>query len=99
MKEKQTDNYVVLAGGMLLLFGFAVLFYELFLWSQHGAWHSLPLSLGLKVIGIDELSTGHTDSQKVVDWLTSSPLCLWFIIPGAAIMIFGQMIRAVKVSR
>jgi len=99
MKEKQTDNYVAFAGGMLLFFGFGVLFYEVFHWTRAGSWHSLPLSLGLKFIGIDDIRTGHADSQKIVDWLINSPLCLWFIFSGMIIMIFGQMIRAVKVSR
>ena len=99
MKEKPTDDYVVVAGSMLLFFGCGTLFYQLYIWLKTGAWGSLPLSTGLKFIGIDDPRTGWSESQKTVDWLLATPLCLWFIMIGVCIMIIGQMMRAVKVSR
>jgi hypothetical protein len=99
MKEKQNENYFVIAGAMLLFFGCGVLFYETYLWTKAGSWHTVPLATGLQFIGVDDIRTGHSDSQHFVDWLLKTPLCIWFIIIGAIIMVFGQMVRAVNVSR
>jgi hypothetical protein len=74
-----------------ILAGACTLLYQLYHWVMTGKWLHLTVTTGLTYMHWAKPQTGHTVSQRLVDWLCNLPLCFGMMFVGVA-MILGYYV-------
>ncbi|MEA3486130.1 MAG: hypothetical protein U9R20_00520 [Thermodesulfobacteriota bacterium] len=87
--SKSIYTGTILIGVAILLAGFFIIFWQLFIWLKHGEWRNISLLKVVLYIGIDPIVSWLKNPQswfgvhKIIYWFfISFPLSLFLIITG-----------------